>query len=91
MEPMKRIALLASARRMADMLHQWQVMDVPELTEDDGPDSVAHHQNAALKRVLGHLDLHDPEVFLQLLRQGESAQEALAAAMRSQRALTSTH
>ena len=76
MEAIAQVSLLASAQRMIDMLHRWEVVGVPELAAD-GEGSVRQLQKAALDRVLKHLGLEDSAVFYGAVLDGASPQEAL--------------
>lgn len=84
---MTRMALLASAQRLAGLLYEWNVVDIPQLVIDDGRSSVYFHTNRAMVRALELLGLNPDYsyMFYEVVTSGASPQDALDAALEQAR------
>lgn len=83
---MKRYSLLAAAKKLCDLMYQWNVIDTHELVVDSPRNggSVYHHTTKALERILGYLGLNDALTFYDLVTQGQPPEEALETALKIQ-------
>lgn len=84
---MTRMALMASAQRLAGLLYEWNVVDIPQLVIGDGRSSVYFHTNRAMVRALELLGLNPDysHVFYEVATTGVSAEEAFGIAMERSR------
>lgn len=62
MDDMRTMHLLGAAKRLVDMRHTWNVLDIPELAVQDGRSGGTpyHHVTEALTAILRILGVTDP-------------------------------